>query len=141
MHFRTSNDALQALSGKRVAHPGLVFSASANGASRSLRVWAFRRRGRPRADTALYQAPFLNVSQGGSVCLGSTDAPYTAAASDAPAWTAAFFASAFTHVHGQPVNGRGPSYAALLSELADSGDRFPGDRLVPAKLHLRHVLG
>ena len=140
MHFQTSHEGLQSVSGKTFPHPGLVFLAQARAGRRALSVWAFRRRGRPRPDTALYQAPFLNVSGDGRVCLGSTSAPHSVMPSDAAAWTTAFFASSFTHVHAQPLAPRGPSYPEVLVGLADNDGPFPAARLVPARRRLQNVI-
>lgn len=141
LYFKTRSDTLQAASGKPIAHPGLVFRAEAlKGGRRSLSVWAFRRKGRPAADTVLYQAPLLNVSPAGVVCLGSTQAPATATPSNAGDWTKAFFASAFTHAQATLLNAKGGTYPSLVESLAGTGKPFPSNRLVPVRQRLRGIV-
>jgi PRTRC genetic system protein B len=140
LYFRTQSERLNGLSGIPLPHPGLVFRAERAGGKKSLRVWAFRRRGRPTADTVLYTAPFLNVFAGGSVCLGSTRVPATSGPADAGAWTDAFFASAFTHGQRDFLVGM-PGYAGTLSACADDPSLgFPSHRLKRAGLRLRDVV-
>ena len=140
MYFQTSNEELRAASGEPIAHPGLVFRVDARGTSALLRVFAFRKRGRPSPSTRLYQAPLLNVGARGAVCLGSTQVPSSTAPSSSGDWTAAFFASAFSHANASVLRTNGPTYAATVAELARTGDPFPGDRLIRLQLSLADVL-
>jgi PRTRC genetic system protein B len=92
LFFETTDAALNALSGQLVPLPGLIFDAT----ERSLRVWAYRGNERPARDELLFTAPFFNVARG-VVCLGSMQIPSNFDASSGEAWSASFFAAAFTH--------------------------------------------
>lgn len=141
MYFHSKSEDLRAASGEAVAHPGLVFAVDNRRGASMLRVFAFRKRGRPSLAARLYQAPFLNVSSNGSVCLGSTAVPGVTDPAAAPAWTEAFFASAFSHANAQVLRPNGPTYGATVRELAESGDPFPGHRLIRLRIRLSDVLG
>lgn len=74
------------------SHPGLVFVLV--GARWS--VWATKEPGRPTAATELFNAPFMNVFASGEICRGSTEVPTSQGVDTIDAWTAAWWASAFT---------------------------------------------
>jgi len=141
LFFQTASEELNALTGKPLPHPGLVFRAASRGGGSSLHVWAVRWRGRPRPGTPLYHAPFLNINEGGSVCLGSMPKPTTHGPEAAEAWTASFFGSAFTHGGGSRFLRGQPGYASTLRSLSErTGCSFPTDRLVRTGRRLRDVI-
>ena len=94
MFYETEqNKEVALLSGKRYPQPGLVLRAEANG----LDIRAVAGNARPTPETRLYRAPYWNVSDNGSVCLGSTRVPTEVAVVLLPRWESAFFESEFTH--------------------------------------------
>lgn len=108
------------------AHPGLVFAL----VGAAWYVWATTEPGRPAAATELFNAPFMNVFASGEICRGSTEVPATHGPDVVDAWTAAWWASAFT---GQ--NHRNACrYAGGLNQLwldLLAGAEFPNGCLVP----------
>jgi PRTRC genetic system protein B len=76
--------------------PALVWKATRHGLS----VWALKSEGRPDAGTPLFCAPFLNVYDSGSVCMGSVrvDVPKNCSVSQfTQLWEHYFFDSSFSH--------------------------------------------
>ena len=76
--------------------PALVWKANRHGLS----VWAVKAEGRPDAGTTLFCAPFLNVYDSGSVCMGSVriDVPKNCSVSQfTQLWEHYFFDSSFSH--------------------------------------------
>jgi PRTRC genetic system protein B len=77
----------------RVPCPGLVFVVT----TRAWKVFAYKGRQRPEGDTPLFIAPFFNVWNTGTVCVGSTRLPKGDQVHNSEAWEEAFFRSYFTH--------------------------------------------
>lgn len=125
--------------GETVPHPGLVFAAS----TRVWRVWAVKGRERPAPETALYQAPYFNVSGQGYICQGSAPRPEGTTIERIDAWNDAFFRSYFTHpgVAGKLVRYPGGAYAFWRDMLDGRFERFPQRVLVPVKTKLGAMLG
>ncbi len=135
LFFETGDAALDSLSGRAFPVPGLVFAASA----RSLCVWAYRGEHRPESNEDLFVAPFFNVARG-SVCLGSMRVPEVFDAGCGEAWSASFFAAAFTH---QTQPGALTSFGGSQAELwLESGRRgaFDPAWLVPANTVLEAAI-
>ncbi|MBK6616372.1 PRTRC system protein B [Ottowia sp.] len=129
--FKThAEDALQDRTGI-VPHPALVFAATMGGWF----VWAVKGAERPSLDTALYQAPYLNTYEDGSLCQGNVVLPKTLDASVTIEFERAFFGSRFTHanVHGKNrlVKWRGGAIALWDSLLKRRRRLFPEHALVP----------
>lgn len=141
LFFKTTATSATSLSGKVFPHPPLAFMLQSGGHAPSLSVFALRRRGRPRSDTLLYRAPFFNVSDTGSVCLGTMQQPQISGVAAAEAWTESFFASAFTHGTGRRLLRGQPGYVQTLEGLAhDEAARFPTARLVPTGKRLEDLI-
>lgn len=97
MQFSSHSDAsLNALSGRSFPQPPLVMISN----FRNLHVFALERNERPMLDTPLLVAPYYNVHDGGSVCLGSTKHPKGSGVTEMQAWETAFYSSNFTHRSG-----------------------------------------
>ena len=101
MHFHVGGER----TARRVRWPSLVFRVFQH----ALYVVAVIGDERPDAGTKLYKAPCANIWEGARVCMGSAVIPSASMVEDIPAWTAAFFDSAFSHANDQRVvqrNGR-----------------------------------
>lgn len=110
--------------------PPLLWCASAD----SLHLYALTNGKRPAPKTALQYAPFFNVSESGSVCMGSAVvniAKTSSIEAFIQCWQEAFFNSYFSHLNGshQPVEG---NIIQLWQSLLDSKEPFPTGRLNPA---------
>ncbi|WP_091290833.1 hypothetical protein [Flavobacterium sp. fv08] len=121
-----------------VSLPALVWKAD----KKHLSVFALKGSGRPKAETPLCHAPFFNLYQNGSVCMGNVDVQIQQAASleqFTAAWQAYFFGSYFSH----HIGGHAPLKENLISlykDLMGSGRAFPADRLVRTPLTLKDLL-
>lgn len=79
--------------------PAMVYRVSGN----SLDVWAINTNNRPTEKTKLFRAPFHNVSDDGSVCLGNAkmqkpkEKTYE---NEIKYWENLFWLSEFSHLHG-----------------------------------------
>jgi len=138
MWFKFSNTEQKV----RVPWPTLLYVVHKGG----LRLAALSSNRRPNLETRLYEAPLMNVSPGGSVCLGSIKRPKVSL--DAiPQWENSVRNTWFSHVNGGPVlclNGKKYDNARFLAfwkklETAKAS-KFPSDRLVPMKKTLRAFL-
>ena len=86
---------LTQLSGKKFPQPALVFRARPG----SLDIRALASSERPSPETPMYLAPHWNVSNNGTVCLGSTKVPRDVSVKSLSRWEEAFFESEFTHAN------------------------------------------
>lgn len=88
-------DELARLNGKKLPQPALVLRARRG----CLDIRALRENKRPTPATKMCVAPYWNVSDNGSVCLGSTNAPQEASVSSMERWESSFFESEFSHAN------------------------------------------
>ena len=111
--------------------PGLVFALAGS----SWLVWAIKGGERPTLDTELFQAPYFNVYQTGSICVGNAAIPKGVTPDTIPGYESAFFDSRFTHANvwtkGKLVKWRGGPKALWESLLAGRHRAFPERALVP----------
>jgi PRTRC genetic system protein B len=110
--------------------PALVWKASKS----TLSIYALCDNQRPLADTSLYYAPFFNVYQDGSVCMGTVDVAIkksTSLEAFMLEWENYFFNSYFSHLNGGhcPVSG---NIIQLWQSLLTSQQEFPSQLLLPA---------
>lgn len=138
LFFEAQDAAVNAISGRVFPQPPLVFVAERSGAGARLQVFALERDARPEADTPLWLAPYWNASQG-TVCLGSMVRPDGLEPGETGVWSAAFFASAFTHGTNQLVVATGKSHAEFWRSI-ERRKRFPVRALIPARRSLKEVL-
>lgn len=91
--FSCSNKKLMQISGKEFPFPALLFLAD----KENLSVFLLRSSRRPDMKTALYEAPFWNVSKAGRICLptGARNTFHTM-----EEWEDIFYKSAFSHSGG-----------------------------------------
>lgn len=92
-----------------------------------LMVFALTTNQRPTEKTALYHAPFFNIDESGSVCMGTVDVNIKNSASVEEfmqAWESYFFNSYFSHLMNEhnPVKG---NCISLWKDLVETGKPFP----------------
>lgn len=139
IYFQTAHTELNAISGRRVRHPHLLFHAT----RRNLYVAALPDAQRPSLQTNLLRAPYFNVSAEGRVCLGSMSAPRGNQPEAIAQWERAFFRSAFTHPQGgafQITSHPGGHSGLWLEQAAQTGREFPAQHLVELKMTLNQWL-
>lgn len=91
-----------------VEWPPLLFivDKSRNSTGGKMRVFALPSDSRPQSTTRIYNAPLMNISATGSLCLGSAFLPSKLNASTISECEAALFDSQFTHVsHSKTIKG------------------------------------
>lgn len=120
-------------------HPPLLFVVI----KESWYVFALPKNERPNGDTALCHAPYFNVYDNHSICVGTANIPRKAAVTAIPDWEAGFFDSEFTHPNGRIRKASHPrGEFAMWKELLDGGlyEAFPMQYLVPAEKTLTDVM-
>jgi PRTRC genetic system protein B len=118
--------------------PPMLWIASRNGLS----VFALATNRRPTEKTTLYNAPFFNVYEDGSVCMGTVDIRVKKTASleeFIQSWEGFFFNSYFSHLmhNHSPVKG---NCLSLWERLIATGEAFPMDILTKINLTLKDIL-
>ncbi|WP_346319430.1 PRTRC system protein B [Chitinophaga sp. YIM B06452] len=102
--------------------PGLIWKAT----PKALQVFAFLGKDKPQAKTPLYHAPFFNLYNNGSVCMGTVEPEGFAPTLNRfmAGWEQTFWRSYFSHVNGSasPVKG---NIVQLWKKLVGSGTPFP----------------
>lgn len=91
----------EAMEGKLVWHPGLVFLAR----PKVLTVVAVAGNTVPTGDTEILRAPYYNLYDDGSMCAGNSRIPDTVQLSERQVWEDAFFETSFTHSNLSRSNG------------------------------------
>ena len=127
MHFREGeNPQLKGLSGRLFPQPALVFKAHPH----QLSVRALSKAVRPGLTTPLYVAPYWNVDERGSICLGTAPAPLQFSVSAIVDWERIFWESSFTHPNGaQRLTKHAGGFPALWRSLKGAA-AFPTQTLV-----------
>lgn len=92
-------------------------------------------------DTQLYYAPYTNIYQSGSVCLGSIKTPKNLKTFDDAiiTWERLFFGSYFSHLAENNSNIRGNLFA-LFQTLYEGSEPFPNEVLLPTPKKLKQLL-
>lgn len=135
LFFQTGDSKLNAISGKPVRHPHLLFHLG----HRNFHVAALPDDQRPTLETTLLRAPYYNVSAEGQVCQGSMNGPRETRPESIGQWERAFFRSAFTHPHGGAfqITSHPTGHSGLWLEQAEKPHaEFPVRHLVPMKMTL-----
>ena len=128
------SDRLQALNGKVVRWPALLFSA----ANRGLNVHGLATDERPIPTTPLYRAPFPNVTPEGGVALCSARPPSHAGLDTMTGFERSFYDTQFTHSEGTgTVHG---DYTSLWESMAKKPKAFPVAALKDNKITLESYL-
>jgi PRTRC genetic system protein B len=117
--------------------PALVWKADRN----NLQVFAIKGK-TPDSDTALFQAPFFNLSQNGRVCMGNVKVNIPkdcSLESFINLWQSYFFNSYFTHLFDDflPVKG---NIVQLWQGLIASQKAFPNKALIANRYILKNLL-
>jgi PRTRC genetic system protein B len=118
--------------------PPLVWCANKQG----MKIFALETDQRPNVDTPLFHAPFFNVYESGSVCMGTVDVNIKSSASleeFTKKWEQYFFNSYFSHL----VNSHNPTKGNcvnLWKNLIQSKEAFPTDILINSNLTLKNLL-
>ena len=127
---------LTQLSGNRFPQPALVFRARPG----SLDIRALAANERPTPETPMFLAPYWNVSNNGSVCLGTTKVPREASVKSLPRWEGAFFESEFTHANASSSLTKHPGGFIGLWKSVIGKKKFPVEHLCDAKETLAQFL-
>ncbi|WP_417353189.1 PRTRC system protein B [Flavobacterium alkalisoli] len=121
-----------------VALPALVWKAN----RKQLQIFALNGKTKPKAETPLFHAPFFNLYQKGTVCMGNVDVTIKSAATleeFITAWQGYFFGSYFSH-HINEHNPVGVNLFNLYKEMmADPKKPFPTDTLRTTPLTLKNL--
>lgn len=118
--------------------PALIWCAN----KQHLKIYAIDSNHRPTEDTQLFHAPFFNVYDSGSVCMGTVDTKIKKSASleeFTATWENCFFNSYFSHLmyNHNPIKG---NCVSLWKELIISDKDFPIDVLTKSNLKLKNLL-
>lgn len=108
----------------------------------SLSVWAIKGDGRPKETTPIFHAPFMNVYNNGSVCLGNVNAEipnHCSIAKFIELWESYFFNSSFSHTMVDYARKKG-KLVDLWKSLLESGEPFPEELLKPMKITIKDIL-
>lgn len=120
-----------------IAHtPPMLWMAS----KQHLTVFALTSDKRPTEKTVLYHAPFFNVYENGSVCMGTVGVDIKNSASVEEfirAWESYFFNSRFSHLNHNPTNG---NCVNLWKELVNTDKTFPKEILKKTNKTLKNIL-
>ena len=125
MFFGTTQGDMDGVNGAIFPQPALVWLAM----DHSLSIRALKENHRPAADTKLCVAPYWNVYDTGSVCLGSMRAPDTSTVASIPQWEQSFYESEFTHGNVGRLTRHPGGFEGLWKELAGN-EEFPIDSLI-----------
>ncbi|MGE6397362.1 PRTRC system protein B [Chryseobacterium scophthalmum] len=131
------NNNLGIKSGK--AHiPPMVWIADRE----KLHLFALATGRKPSVNTPLFYAPFFNIYEDGSVCMGTVDISLTETGSVNELmnhWESYFFNSYFSHLMADhnPVNG---NCVILWENLIDNNKLFPTEMLVKTSKKLKDIL-
>ncbi len=115
--------------GYKVNHPGLIFVIKSGG----VQVFAVKGKNRPTERTKLFQAPYFNVNNAGSICIGQSKFPKVPHPSSIPACIRSFFDTLFTHATALRKLTTFKKYEQYLKAVA-KGD--PCRYLVPTQITL-----
>lgn len=120
------------------ALPALIWKASKKG----LAVYALRDDAEITLETPLYHAPFFNIYENGSVCMGNTQISIhkdCGLEDFIRLWQKAFYNSYFSHLMQKhlPVKG---NMVQLWKGLSGTGKPFPAKVLLPNKAALKHLI-
>jgi PRTRC genetic system protein B len=126
MFFENAEGKAQQLNGKLFPQPPLVWKV----AHRELKIRALLENTRPTVDTTLAVAPFWNLSDDGSVCLGSMRCPESVSVESIEAWERGFYESAFTHANVGRLTRHERGHDSLWAGLEGRCRSFPTNTLI-----------
>ena len=126
MFFENAEGKAQQLSGRLFPQPPLVWKV----AHGDLKIRALCENERPNAKTTLAVAPFWNLSDDGSVCLGSMRCPESTSSGSIEAWERGYYESAFTHANVGRLTRHQGGHDGLWAGLSGKRRPFPTDTLI-----------
>jgi PRTRC genetic system protein B len=126
MFFENPEGKMQTLNGRQCPQPPLVWKVIHG----SLSIRALAENKRPNAGTKLAVAPFWNLSDDGSVCLGSMRCPESTSLASIDGWEKGFYESAFTHANVGRLTRHEGGHDALWGELVGKRRTFPAESLI-----------
>ena len=108
----------------------------------SIKIFALETNRRPTEKTALFYAPFFNVFETGSVCMGTVDINIKNSSSleeFMKKWEEYFFNSYFSHLVGNhnPIKG---NCVNLWKKLMRTKEAFPKEVLINSNLALKNLI-
>lgn len=118
--------------------PPLLWKAT----SKNLSLWALTDNKRASLDTKLYHAPFFNLWENGSVCMGTVriDIPRDCCLEEFTSkWQRYFFDSKFDHLLGLDTSTK-KNIVQLWQELVNTEKKFPVEHLKQTSLTLKNIL-
>lgn len=133
----TRDVSLKDLSGQFFPQPPLLMISGKN----ELKVYALKDDVRPGPDTPLMNAPYYNIFDSDSVCLGTSYRPFDGSLAYLHEWEASFYGSHFTHRAGSTLRWINDRTHRELWEGAAAAGRFDPAWLIPAKKTLQSLLG
>jgi PRTRC genetic system protein B len=125
MFFSQTSDG-KTLNGRSYPHPPLVFVIDGE---HGLSVRALLEDRRPGPRTAIAIAPYWNVNERGSICLGSMATPRSGGLASLNEWVESFFQSEFTHAGGTRITSHHEGHLGLWRDLAEQ-PAFPPEWLI-----------
>lgn len=120
------------------AVPALLWKADRN----KLSLFALNTKGKPKAETTLYRAPFFNVYEDGEVCMGTVDTDFTDTENITEfmeRWEQAFWNSYFSHLNGDSSPVRG-NIVQLWQGLVGTDKKFPNEVLIKQGKTIKDIL-
>lgn len=131
------NDGLGIPSGKAKI-PAILWKATRE----RLQVFALKGKGKPNADSSLYYAPLFNLSQDGSVCMGTVNINidrHTHVEQFMAQWESYFFNSYFTHTLGNHRHCKG-NIVELWQKQVGADRDFPQEELIKNGKKLKDLI-
>jgi PRTRC genetic system protein B len=118
--------------------PALLWKAT----KERLQVFALKGKAKPNADSSLYYAPLFNLSQDGSVCMGTVNVNIdrqTALEQFMAQWESYFFNSYFTHTLGNHRHCKG-NIVQLWQGQVGTDSEFPQNELIKNGKTLKDII-
>jgi len=138
LFFRPTRDVtLNDLSGQHFPQPPLLMISTRN----NLSVYALEHNVRPTLATPLMNAPYYNIFDTDTVCLGSAYRPFDGTIEHLHEWEASFYGSQFTHRAGTTTRWITDRTHRELWESAHEAGAFDPGWLIAANTTLADVLG
>lgn len=113
--------------------PGLIFAVS----DKDLYLFSYVGTHKPLENEILYKAPFYNINEGASVCMGNIRENKRKAIiqDEMLRWENRFFNSNFTHFLDEEVVDKKYNLSVLYKQLHGTKKQFPTNALIPSPEH------
>jgi PRTRC genetic system protein B len=126
MFYQNSEGRAADLDGGIFPQPPLVWRV----ADGQLKIRALTENKRPGATTKLALAPYWNLSDCGTVCMGSMRRPEGASVTAISDWERGFYESAFTHANNARLTRDKGGFEGLWRSLTGKRKLFPSETLI-----------